>query len=489
MADLFRVVRRLLWLTVGLLIAAVWLIPSAQAVETCSGGTCTQPADATAAYWYKCDWVTSGCNVNYHFPTLESAIADCNAKNSGSWCEPSTWSGNTMPLKHNGGSGLYSVVRISTGTTYSCPSGQGWTLDGSTCSRPACTATQSRDPANGVCKESCNGASIDQYAGRKISGGMAYTKGMQFCVNGCRYYADVIGSKAGVVSGAILGSGTGQACDASHIGSGTATTGEPAATEADTDAAKCIKAGQEYGTVSGKTVCTGPMSTKEVNKKVTDNKTNPDTTTPSTTREETTVCKDGKCIVEVKVTNSGGGTESGTSPSDGNCVAGQNGVTTCSKTQDQQSFCADHPTDPQCKDQTTFGGACAPGAQPTCTGDAVQCEQARAAWKIECDLTEEPTDAQYTLGKSLATGGADPVVSPLDPSKLTTVNVTDLVTTAGAARTLTATCIPNQTFSVMSHSYTFDTTLFCQFASIIGYLMVAASSVIAIRMVVTGGSV
>jgi hypothetical protein len=73
--------------------------------------------------------------------------------------------------------------------------------------------------------------------------------------------------------------------------------------------------------------------------------------------------------------------------------------------------------------------------------------------------------------------------NPLDPSNATEINVGSIVSTAAGQRTLTATCIASPSFSVMGKTYTFDTTLFCQFASIVGYLMVAASSVIAVRMI------
>lgn len=38
------------------------------------------------------------------------------------------------------------------GSLYSCPTGQNWSLNGSTCSRPDCVAPQVRDAADGVCK-------------------------------------------------------------------------------------------------------------------------------------------------------------------------------------------------------------------------------------------------------------------------------------------------------------------------------------------------
>ena len=113
----------------------------------------------------------------------------------------------------------------------------------------------------------------------------------------------------------------------------------------------------------------------------------------------------------------------------------------------------------------------------------MQCAQAEAAWKLQCDLSTEPDDEAYKLGKSLVGGAADPKGNPLDPSKITEVNVGQIISDAASQRTLAAQCIRSPSFIVLGKTYTLDVTLLCQFASIVGYLMVAAASIIATRTV------
>lgn len=59
--------------------------------------------------------------------------------------------------RKNGGTGTALICEFS---QYSCPTGQNWSLNGSTCTRPDCTAGQVRDPATGVCVvEKCKATS------------------------------------------------------------------------------------------------------------------------------------------------------------------------------------------------------------------------------------------------------------------------------------------------------------------------------------------
>ena len=152
---------------------------------------------------------------------------------------------------------------------------------------------------------------------------------------------------------------------------------------------------------------------------------------------------------------------------------------------DMENFCAKHPDLPLCKKSSYSGSGC--DQPPKCDGDAVQCAQAHKLWQINCDMQKEPDDDAYKLGKSLVSGGNDPLGNPLDPSKVTEIDVASVVSEAAGQRMLSGTCIQSPSFSVMGRSYTLDTTKLCEFASIVGYLMVAISSIIAIRMI-SGGS-
>jgi hypothetical protein len=100
-------------------------------------------------------------------------------------------------------------------------------------------------------------------------------------------------------------------------------------------------------------------------------------------------------------------------------------------------------------------------------------------------LTTEPDDAAYNLGKTIAGGGADPGLSknPLDPANVTEIDVGGIVSEAAGQRSLTPSCIQSPSFTMLGKSYTLDTSQLCQFATVVGYMMVAAASIIAVRMI------
>jgi len=95
-----------------------------------------------------------------------------------------------------GGSDVCNVGIV--GTIYSCPSGQNWTLSGSSCTRPDCVAPQVRDTSTGQCvAPPCTAGTVSSgtfFAGWSVgpgptqvigpSGG-AYTMPSQYCSAGC----------------------------------------------------------------------------------------------------------------------------------------------------------------------------------------------------------------------------------------------------------------------------------------------------------------
>jgi hypothetical protein len=132
-------------------------------------------------------------------------------------------------------------------------------------------------------------------------------------------------------------------------------------------------------------------------------------------------------------------------------------------------------------DSTWAGADCA--AAPACTGDAVQCAQAVEIWKLQCALTTEPTDTAYELGKSIVEGNDPLTDNPLDPENITEIDVEDIVSQAAGQRTLTASCIESPSLSILGKTYTFDTSYLCQIGEMLGYMLVAAASIIAVRMI------
>lgn len=259
----------------------------------------------------------------------------------------------------------------------------------------------------------------------------------------------------------------------------TCTTNTSSGTPPEDPKTKCVQQGMAFGTVNGQVVCVSPdsSSSSSTNTKTPD-PSKPDAGTGSTTNTTTnTTCTNGSCTTTTTITNTSGGTGAG--------GTGPGSTSTTDKTEEkkpQAEYCQDNPNSPFCQ-KGSFSGSCAPGAEPACEGDAVQCAQAKAAWKLHCDLSREPDDEAYKLGKSLVGGGADPKGNPLDPSKITEVNVGQIVAQAAGQRTLSGQCIQSPSFSALGKTWSLDVTLFCRFAAIVGYLMVAASSVIAVRMI------
>jgi hypothetical protein len=98
-------------------------------------------------------------------------------------------------------------------------------------------------------------------------------------------------------------------------------------------------------------------------------------------------------------------------------------------------------------------------------------------------MESEPTDAAYLLGKVISSGGVDSVPNPLSDDKTTKIDLLSIVSTVGGVRLLSSTCIAAPSFTIQGKSYTLPVDQFCSFAQIVGYLMVAASAVIAVRMV------
>lgn len=67
------------------------------------------------------------------------------------WLDDYTMSRNYCPAGYNL-EGTYPNDMCNKPTAWYCPSGQNWTLNGQTCTRPDCVAPQTRDSATGLCK-------------------------------------------------------------------------------------------------------------------------------------------------------------------------------------------------------------------------------------------------------------------------------------------------------------------------------------------------
>lgn len=129
----------------------------------------------------------------------------------------------------------------------------------------------------------------------------------------------------------------------------------------------------------------------------TDSSGNPtgETGTTNTTKETTANCTNGSCNITTTTTV--------TNP-DGSTI-----TTTETQSTPQPDFCQSNPGHIVCKgeDEGTFGGSCSAGFQ--CSGDAVQCAQAEAAWKSACasdvsGMTDQINDGSAAMAAGAASG-------------------------------------------------------------------------------------
>lgn len=471
MADPFRIVRLCCWLCLGLFLGGVTSLVHAETMPAISQDFEIAPVDV----WWLSNKVGPNpqtvCQLQLggsYGSTVRGSASIYSCLNTSG--EPQASAQKSCPATYSASYGANEDVSLcyKAGLSYSCPSGLGWTLAGATCTRPDCLSPQVRDASTGLCvAPAC--PSAGSAPPTKYYSGITGTMPNSLCINSCGYNTGGFGMtfNGGWVMEA--GKSTGVSCTAN------AATNLPPLPDPKT---ACVQSGQAFGTVNGQVVCVPPTSLST---------TQTGTNTPAVGGASTTnVTNNTSCTVEgscstttTTTTTSGGSGPGGTGPG--------STTTTDTKTEDQPraTFCEENPNSPMCK-ESSFGGACSAGAVPVCLGDAVQCAQAAAAWKIQCDLSTEPTGAAYELGKTLANGGADPAGDPFSAANTQTIDVAGIVANAGNHRTLTAQCVPAPTFTVAGVSYTMPVAQFCSFAEIVGYLMVAVSAVIAIRMIVGG---
>lgn len=256
--------------------------------------------------------------------------------------------------------------------TYTCPSGQGWSLSGATCSRPDCVAPQVRDAADGVCKAPCGADQYRDSNGQCLcnNGSQTGTNGtccpapgagggapMQWCYvdspsasscasagqNGCAIRCNNVTYQAGTGDQVNIfpKQALGQACGYTGIRTpadspgGGEMTGEQlqevAEATKDPEKAKtpegCLASGSGYVTSNGVTTCVSGGEGGEVKKtetgKVTDTVKNPTTGENETTTTETAKSE----------TTNGDGTKTGTTTETVTNPNGTKTITTTTKTQ------------------------------------------------------------------------------------------------------------------------------------------------------------
>lgn len=228
--------------------------------------------------------------------------------------------------------------------------------------------------------------------------------------------------------------------------------------------------GQVVTNVGGMEVCVVPPNpSKSVSPgepKVTETKA-PDGTGERVGRQRKTTCVGDDCTTTDETTRTPLGPDG--SPS------GPGQTTSEKTTQGKSSFCAENPQASVCA-SGSFTGNCTNGFQ--CSGDAVACATARAAWDSHCKVHgESESSTKGKLGR--LNGGTTEGAGP------SSVDVGGGLGAAMAQRFLTPNCIPSAQITVLGRTYVADTAQLCSFASIMGYVLVALASVVAIRMIGT----
>jgi len=258
------------------------------------------------------------------------------------------------------------------GNVYSCPENQGWTLSGQSCTRPDCSAHQTRQ-GDGSCLQNCNVPENEQ-----VGTGYIYEEsapGIKGCVEGCEVY----------IGGRTYKEGSKRYGQALSYGTPCLVSESTPAIPVDPLDASCMSKGMCGGIVNGQSVCTAcdETSQSKTEVKVETPATGPAVTTTTTTTEVCTQA--GSCTTTTNTSSSAGPSSTTTTKQPG----GTTGDGTAQDPIENKTFCEQNPTLSICQETSYGSSTCS--APPACTGDAVQCAQAVEVWRTRCDLLDAMT--------------------------------------------------------------------------------------------------
>jgi hypothetical protein len=376
---------------------------------------------------------------------------------------------------------------------YTCPTGQGWTLSGQTCTRPDCESGQTRG-ADGQCRVQCPAA------GSQVGSSGSWYKGggsgLNQCIGGCSVTATacVTGSGSSGVTRECQGpfTASGESCSTSAEGTnGIPAENQPTAEEQNNQKAiDCLSKGQEYGTVNGVTVCSGTATNTTSTSSTTSNTTNPDGSTTGSTSSSNTTCTGDKCTTTTTTTESGSG------------GGGGGGTSTTTKTESRDEFCKNNPTNIACKGgnefckqnpntaickESKFTGSCE--QEPSCDGDAATCAIAKATWINKCAVEE--------LKKKTAVSDLFNDTEPLGSAEFQSLSARalnkdgeadfDIYATFQEKRenylNFTSSCPAyGLSFELKGRTYNFDTEFVCQLGEFVRLLMHIAAYMMVARL-------
>lgn len=264
---------------------------------------------------------------------------------------------------------------------------------------------------------------------------------------------------------------TGASCDPSSTVPGAPSS---AASAPPTDAS-CVAKGQCPGTIHGTTTCV-PCGTKS-QESVTSTSTAassaasgaaPSTSTESGTTTTKTECSGSQCTTT---------TTTSTQKSDGSSEQ-----KTSSKTEPQTDFCAANPKAAVCKgdDDSKWGGACAGGF--TCSGDAVQCAQAQAAYDLSCTIKTDPQNTTVLAGAGAIGAGDQPGDHPANSEQTVSFDLAsrlDSLPLFGSS----GDCPSDVSASVGGRAITLPFSTLCPYMRMLGAALMACAYIAAAKIV------
>lgn len=225
---------------------------------------------------------------------------------------------------------------------------------------------------------------------------------------------------------------------------------------------------------AGATVPTATGETK------TSTVTNPD---GSVTKHEVTKKADG--TYDVKSTNGTvEKTENTTTCTGSSCITSttksENGATTETTTGEgsKDGICKETPSNPVCGtgNEGMFGGSCSAGF--ICEGDAVQCAMAKKQHESLCALMENNSAESQLYDSEKAKTGNVTGDNPNNGSVALGSGLFDYSSALGGGS-----CIPDKSITVMGTAINLPFSSICPWLAVLGNLLVAVSSLAAMRIV------
>lgn len=344
--------------------------------------------------------------------------------------------------------------QCSPDVAYSCPSGQNWTLSGSSCTRPDCVAGEVRNEGTGLCQADC-------VAGRIVSGTIPVAQSPAYvCASGCDTLPVSVSDQY-QSSGSQVWYGQWEMTGAQCSGGGALGIGGAPAS------GPC-GAGLCWGEFNGALTCVACGATAPKREVATKTSTSTDAQGVTTTQRQVTTTTDSGDSVK---------RETLTSTSVGGAPAEEE---TKTEESPKDSFCEQNPSAPLCK-ESAFGGAC--GAF-TCEGDAVQCAMAREQYTRNCALFESAS-AQSELGNAAMAGTDDGSIN--NPASAGNRESVALGPITPGAEPFAAACLPSLDFSVAGQSLEvpFPSSI-CDVFAVMGNIFVGLCALVGLGIVGKG---